>query len=114
MRTVLEHVNPRLQQDAERTLNSGGTVQFGSLWLSSVGVIWRAKDPIPYNTIVKCEIDGAFLRIKAEGKWLDNVAASVKKIPNIFVALDLIAQKRASFGQKAAAATAGSSAIRYL
>ena len=111
---VLSAVNPRLQQEAERILNSGGTVSFGNLALTPMGVVWKGKDPIPYSAIAKCRIDGSFLRVKAEGKWLDNVAVGVKKIPNVFVFLDMVQQRRETFGQKTAAAIAGSSAGQYL
>lgn len=114
IRQVLERVNPRIRQEAERLLNSGGTIPFGNMALSPVGVIWKGKEPIPYSAIVKCRIDGALLRIKAEGKWLDNVAVNAKRVPNIFVLLDLVEQRRSRLGQMTAAAIAGSSSSQYL
>ncbi len=112
---VLQAVNPRFRQDAERILSSSGTVSFGGISLSPVGVIWKSKEPIPYSAIVKCRMDDAFVRIKAEGKWLDNIAVSPKKIPNVFVLLDMIEARRGpALGQKTAAAVAGSSASLYL
>lgn len=112
---VLQAVNPRFRQEAERMLNSGGTVSFGNISLSSVGVIWKSKDPIPYSAIAKCRMDDAFVRIKAEGKWLDNIAVSPKKIPNVFVLLDMIEARRGpALGQQTAAAMAGPSASIYL
>lgn len=114
IRLVLEHVNPRLRQEAARLLDSGGTIPFGNLALSPVGVIWKGKEPIPYSAIVKSRIDGALLRIKAEGKWLDNVAVNAKRVPNVFVFLDLVEQRRGALGQMTAAAMAGSSSSQYL
>ena len=114
IRLVLERVNPPIRQQAERMLSSGGNVSFGKIELSPVGVIWKGKEPIPYNSIVKCKIDGAMLRIKAEGKWLDNIAISAKKVPNVFVLLDMIEERRLGLGQKTAAAAAGSSSNLYL
>src|SRR5215471_3886269 len=114
VRLVLAAVNPRLSQEAERILNSGGTVAFGNISLSPTGVIWKSKEPIPYAALVKCKIDGAMLRIKAEGKWLDNIAVTAKKVPNIFVLLDLIEAKRSAMTGKPALAMAGSSANQYL
>ena len=114
VRLSLAAVNPRLRQDAERVLNSGGTVTFGKISLSPSGVIWKSKEPIPYAALVKCKIDGAMLRIKADGKWLDNIAVTAKKVPNIFVLLDLIEAKRSTMTGKAALAMAGSSANQYL
>ncbi len=114
VRLVLAAVNPRLRQDAERLLNSGGTVSFGNISLAPAGVVWKAKEPIPYAAIAKSRIDGATLRIKAEGKWLDNIAVAVKKVPNVFILLDLIDEKRSTQGQKTVAVMAGSSANQYL
>ena len=114
VRLSLAAVNPRLRQDAERILNSGGTVGFGKISLSPTGVVWKSKEPIPYTALVKCKIDGAMLRIKAEGKWLDNIAVTAKKVPNIFILLDLIEAKRATMSGKPALAVASSSAGQYL
>jgi hypothetical protein len=61
--------------------------------------VWKGKDPIPYDKIVKTRIDGANLGIKAEGKWLDNISVNTKKVPNVFVLLDMIEQRRAAAGQ---------------
>lgn len=114
VRLALAAVNPRLRQDAERILKSGGTVSFGKISLSPAGVVWKSKEPIPYAAIVKCKIDGSILRIKAEGKWLDNIAVTAKKVPNIFVLLDLVEEKRSTVAGKTAAAMTGSSASQYL
>jgi hypothetical protein len=96
---VLEQINPRLRQEAERFLGSGGTAAFGNISLSPLGVIWKASDPIPYNSVVKCRIDGAKLRIKADGKWLDNIAVSPGSVPNVFVLMDMIDSRRTMTGQ---------------
>jgi hypothetical protein len=114
VRLVLAAVNPRLRKEAERMLNSGGTVSFGKISLSPAGVIWKLKEPIPYAALVKCKIDGSMLRLKAEGKWLDNIAVTAKKVPNVFVLLDLIEEKRLTTTGKSTAVMAGSSASQYL
>jgi hypothetical protein len=114
VRLVLAAVNPRLRQEAERLLNSGATVSFGKISLSPAGVIWKSKDPIPYAAIVKCKIDGPTLRVKAEGKWLDNIAVAAKKVPNVFILLDLIEGKRSAVLGKTAPVMAGSSVHQYL
>ena len=114
VRLVLSAVNPRLRKDAERILNSGGTVSFGKISLSPAGVVWKSKEPIPYAALVKCKIDGSMLRVKAEGKWLDNIAITAKKVPNVFILLDLIEEKRSTADGKTAFAMAGSSASQYL
>ena len=114
VRLVLAAVIPRLRQDAERILNSGGTVSFGKISLSPAGVVWKSKEPIPYAALVKCKIDGSKLRVKAEGKWLDNIAITAKKVPNIFILLDLIEEKRSTTAGKTTFAMAGSSANQYV
>ena len=114
VRLALAAVNPRLRQDAERVLNSGGTVSFGKISLSPSGVVWKSKEPIPYGALVKCKIDGSMLRIKAEGKWLDNIAIMAKKVPNVFILLDLIEGKRAALPGKTTTVMAGSAANQYL
>ena len=113
VRLCLAEINPRLRKDADRILSSGGTVSFGKISLSPSGVVWKSKERIPYTAIVKSKIDGSMLRIKAEGKWLDNIAVTAKKIPNVFVLLDLIEEKRSAMAPKTAAA-AGSTANQYL
>jgi hypothetical protein len=114
VRLALAAVNPRLRKDAERILDSNGTVSFGKISLSPAGIIWKSKEPIPYAAIVKCKIDGALLRVKADGKWLDNIAVTAKKVPNIFILLDLIEAKRSNVAGKMDAVMAGSSANQYL
>jgi hypothetical protein len=114
VRMALAAVNPRLRKDAERILDSGGTVSFGKISLSPGGIVWKSKEPIPYTAIVKCKIDGSLLRVKAEGKWLDNIAVTAKKVPNIFILLDLIEEKRSKMAGKTEPVMAGSSANQYL
>ena len=114
VRLVLAAVNPRLRQDAERILNSGGTVSFGKISLSPAGVVWKSKEPIPYAALLKSKIDGSMLRLKAEGKWLDNIAVTAKKVPNVFILLDLIEERRAAVPGRTAAVAAGSPASQYL
>ena len=114
VRLALAAVNPRLRKDTERILDSNGTVSFGKISLSPAGIIWKSKEPIPYAAIVKCKIDGSLLRVKAEGKWLDNIAVTAKKVPNIFILMDLIEEKRSKAPGKTEAVMAGSSANQYL
>jgi len=113
MQLVFDQVNPRIRQQMEQQLTSTGTVSFGSITLSTAGIIWKSKDPIPYQSLVKCRIDGANLQIKAEGKWLNNISINAGKVPNVFVLLDMVDARRAGTGQRAAAGS-GSSASQYL
>jgi hypothetical protein len=95
-------------------LTAGGMVSFGNVALSTQGVIWKDKQPIPYSAIAKSRIDGPNVKIKSEGKWLNDISVNVKKIPNAFVLLDMIEERRQAQGNMAIAASAGLSASRYL
>ena len=114
IKLVFDQVNPRIHQQMEQQLTSTGSVAFGPVTLSSAGIIWKSKDPIPYQSLVKCRIDGATLQIKAEGKWLNNISINAGKVPNVFVLLDMVEARRSGLGQKTSAAVAGSSASQYL
>jgi len=95
IRTVLQRVNPRLRQEMQKQIQNNMTVKFGNVSLSQEGVIWKNKEPIPFHRIVKCKVEGANLRIKEEGKWLDNISVNTGKVPNVFVLMDLIDSLRA-------------------
>jgi len=114
MQMVFQKVNPRIKEHAERMLTAGGMVSFGNVALSTQGVIWKGKQPIPYSAIAKSRIDGPNVKIKSEGKWLNDISVNVKKIPNAFVLLDMIEERRQAQGNMAIAASAGLSASRYL
>jgi len=94
LRGVLARVNPRLIEGHRQRLKSGETLKFGNVGLSRQGVSWKNGEPIPFATLAKCKIEGANLRIKAEGKWLDNVSVNASKVPNIFILLDLVEEMR--------------------
>src|SRR5260370_1027464 len=63
VRLLLAAVNPLLRKDAERILNSGGTISFWKISLSPAGVVSNSKQPIPYAALVKCQIHGAMFRV---------------------------------------------------
>ena len=111
IRDVLSNVNPRLKADAERAVASGQGAVFGQFTLSNLGVSWKGKESIPYGSLVKCAISNQNLRLKAEGKWLDNVAVNTKKVPNLFVMLDIIEARRSLSNQSAMAATVGGASV---
>ena len=90
VRMVLRRVNPGIKDDIRRRVKNGETVKFGKVGLSQQGISWKDKEPIPFATLSKCRIAGQQLRIKAEGKWLDNIAVSTARVPDVFVLLDLI------------------------
>lgn len=90
IRLVLNHVNPRIKDELRRRVQAGDTVRLGKISLSQQGVALEDKPPIPFANIVKCRIEGEALRIKSEGKWLDNIAVNTVKVPNVFAFLDLM------------------------
>jgi len=90
IRMVLRRVNPAIRDDIRRRVKNGETVKFGKLGLSQQGISWKDGPPISFATLAKCRIAGQQLRIKAEGKWLDNVAVSTSRVPDVFVFLDLV------------------------
>jgi hypothetical protein len=115
IRMVLAQVNPRMKTDAERLISSGTAVPFGPISLSSAGVSWKQKEPIPYGSLVKCAIEGSNLKIKSEGKWLNDISINAQKVPNVFVLIDLIEARRSlSNSQALTAAVGGASVSKYL
>ena len=94
VRMVLRRVNPGIKDDIRRRIRNGETVKFGKVGLSQQGISWKDNPPIPFATLAKCRIAGQQLRIKAEGKWLDNIAVNTGRVPDVFVLLDLIDEIR--------------------
>lgn len=98
IRLVLEAVNPRLLKEAENSLSSGMPVEFGQLSLTVQGAVWKKKNSIPFASIVKCLIDGRNFQLKSEGKWLNDVSVEASKVPNVFVAIQMIEARRVTMG----------------
>jgi hypothetical protein len=98
IRLVLSRIQPRLLSEARTMLDSGAGVSFGKITVSRNGLSLKGKDPVPYANLGKPKIDGQKLRIKAQGKWLDLVAANCDTIPNIFILLDLVDEQMAKAG----------------
>lgn len=87
---VFRAVNPRLLEDARRRVRQGDTVKFGDVGISSAGVSWKGKPPVPYAEITSLELEGPNLKVKQQGKWMAPVSVAAQKVPNVFVALDLM------------------------
>lgn len=90
IRQVLSNLNPRLLSESRNMVKSGLEAEFGKIKLTQQGLIWKKKDPVPYQSFTKPRIDGQKLRIKVQGKWLDLVAVDLDSVPNVFVLLDLM------------------------
>ena len=101
IRMVLRRVNPGIRDDIRRRVKNGETVKFGKVGLSLQGISWKDGQPIPFATLAKCRIAGQQLRVKAEGKWLDNFSVGTARVPDVFVLLDLVDEFK-SGGQAAA------------
>lgn len=107
IKEVLAKVNARLKPDLQRQLQQGQTVDFGDLHVQPDGVRWKNKAVVPYANLKEIGLKGSQFRIKADGKWLDYAAVASQKIPNLFVALELIEEKRTLAQRGALAAGAG-------
>jgi len=95
---ILSRVQPRLLAVARSYLDSGAGGSFGKITLSTNGLSWKGKDPVPYANLMKPRIDGQKLRIKAQGKWLDLVAVNCDAVPNVFILLDLVDEQLVKAG----------------
>ena len=94
MKTVLSRVNPRLLNDLRIRLKQGMPVEFGKLQLSLEGVRWRGKGPLSFQQIEMAGIRGQSFCIKATGKWMNFLSVMASRVPNAFVAIDLIEELR--------------------
>lgn len=93
IRTALEQVNPPMLTAMRKQLDQGQEVLFGSLSLNQQGICWKRKR-VAFAEIESAKILGREFRVKQSGKWLDAIAVPSQKIPNVFVAIDLIEEKR--------------------
>lgn len=105
---VFRAVNPRLLDDARRRVKQGDTVMFGNLGVSAVGVAWKGKAPVSYGDITSIDVEGTNLKVKQQGKWMAPVSVAAQKVPNVFVAVDLM--KELKYGPNRAPAAAAFSA----
>jgi len=90
IRIVFEKINPRLYQEAQKELQSRGSVKFGDITVTQEGMQWKSKDPVPFSSFKKFVLDGPNLRVQTEGKWLDAITVNCFKLPNVFVLIDLV------------------------
>ena len=101
---IVAEVHNRLRSDLRRRLENNDVVAFGPLQLSSQGVVWKSKDPIPLGEIDRIGIVGRKLRIRRKGK-LRALTLPLEKIPNVLLAMELIEGLRAYAGASQIAAT---------
>ncbi len=87
--TIQQEVTKRLLPRAVATYNSGGTVSFGKLAISPMGLAWGDKS-LPWADIQGVQINKGMLSVKKQGKWLNWANIPVASIPNMLVALTLI------------------------
>jgi hypothetical protein len=93
IRMVLDRVNPSMLEQTRAQLKQGQEVSFGDLVLVNSGIRYKKKQVV-YSEIESAKISGRYFRIKQVGKWLDVVALPSQKVPNVFVAIDLIEESR--------------------
>ncbi len=88
-------VNPRLLAEYRRRLAQGDSIAFGKITLGPSGIGWKNRQPVGYSEIDKAYIGGRNLRVKVVGKWLDTISVPMRQVPNVFVLLDLVQEKKA-------------------
>lgn len=93
IRTVLDRVNPAFLESARMELRQGKQVSFGDVMLTSTGIKFKKK-VIAYTDIESVKLSGREFRVKQTGKWLDAIVIPSQKVPNVFVAIDLIQEFR--------------------
>lgn len=87
--TIQQEVTKRLLPRAAATYNNGGTVSFGKLAISPMGLSWGDKS-LPWAEIQGVQVNKGVLSVKKQGKWLKWANIPVATIPNLLVALTLI------------------------
>jgi hypothetical protein len=90
MRAALSRVNPRLLNEFRSRIKQGIPAEFGKLQLSLEGARWGSKGPLPYQQIESAGMRGQSFCIKATGKWMNFLSVRASRVPNLFVAVDLI------------------------
>jgi hypothetical protein len=82
---VLKHKMP----GAIETYNNGGTLQFGKLSISQMGIN-NGKETVPWEQIGGVQIASGYVVIKKTGKWLRWAGVDASKIPNLFLFVALV------------------------
>jgi hypothetical protein len=88
IREVLNKVNPRIKAELQRQVQGGQTVMFGPVSLSRQGIGFKQKPQVSFAEVT-IKFNGTALAVKKEGKWLNEFKAPARKVPNVFVLLDL-------------------------
>lgn len=92
---ILAKVHAEMRPALQNRLDNNGEAAFGPLSLSRRGVSWKGKDTIPWMEIKSCEISGAKLRVRRQGKMLDAIGVASQKVPNVLLAVQMIQAMRA-------------------
>ncbi|GAA3194932.1 DUF6585 family protein [Actinocorallia longicatena] len=92
-RAIQENVTRAQLPKAVASLNSGGRVDFGKLWVTREEV-GSARSTAQWNEIEELRVVQGFLKLKVAGKWRSVVHVAVAGIPNFFVFLTLADQLR--------------------
>jgi hypothetical protein len=78
-----------LMPRAIETYKAGGTLQFGKLSVSQLG-IGNGKEIVPWAQIKSVQMNNGWISVKKQGKWLNWANAAVAQTPNVFVFLALV------------------------
>lgn len=82
------------------TLNSGGRLDFGRLWVTRDGV-GSARESAQWHEIQEIKVFDGFVKLKVAGRWRALTSAAVSTIPNFFVFLALAEHLRSTGGRSA-------------
>ncbi|MEP7288702.1 MAG: DUF6585 family protein [Chloroflexota bacterium] len=86
---IQDQVAKRLYPQMMTLYNNGGTVQFGKLSISPMGLAWGDKS-LAWSEIEAVQIQKGILSVKKQEKWFKWANIPVSSIPNMLVALTMI------------------------
>jgi hypothetical protein len=86
---IQDHVLRHMLPGAIETYNNGGTLEFGKLSISQIGIS-NSKETIPWEQVSGVRIAEGHIIVKKTGKWLRWAGADVGKTPNVFLFITMI------------------------
>lgn len=85
--TIIDRIHRERRPQVESAIAATGA-EFGPVRLSTRGVQWKSKDPVPLSELAYAEIAGSMLVIKKSGKFLNLVSVRSDKVPNVLLLLE--------------------------
>jgi hypothetical protein len=90
-KTIQHEVTRCLMPEYVRTLNAGGTAQFGKLSMTNQAIS-NGKESIPWAEVKEVRVRNGVIAIWREDKWLTWSSILASEVPNMFVFLSLVDQ----------------------